>query len=283
MVPLPPAARALVDATLERAGLTSRERETVRAELEAHFHDGLRAGADLESLVRSYGDPQVVGALIGRAKRRSRAGIGALLLAAGAVIAILYAAAVFRLESAPAPGTDAVLEREAAAVLERVDYASRLLDHADGIVESYSIAAALRARHTLWAETESLVLLDRTLRAADSLSDERTRAALRDSLAALASRETLQPRHAVIDSARPVLLARLFGRDGRVDRAGLTLLRRTKGVERPSAAAVLLEPLYFAPRVTHLRLRRIVDAYIERRLDLATTAGAALTARIHSR
>jgi len=282
--PLPPAARTLVDATLAQARLTPRDRAAVRAELEAHFHDGLRAGNDLESLVRSYGDPLVVGALIGRAKRRSRLGIGTLILSASAAVAILYAVAVFRLErAAPPPSTDAALEREAAIVLERVDYASRLLGRADGIVESYSIAAGLRARHTLWAETESLVLLEKTLRAADSLSDAATRATLRDSLAALAERESLQPRRAVIDSVRLLLVDRLFGREGRVDRAGLTLLRRTKGVEHPSAAAVLLEPVYFAPRLTRLRLRHMVDASIKRRLDLASSAGAALVARVHTR
>lgn len=279
---LPPAARALVDATLARARLRGRERAAVRAELESHFRDGLDRGVGLEQLIESYGDPVVAGALIGRAKRRARSGVDAWAIAASAVLALVYIAAVVRLEMAAAPPSSVAiaLDQEAATVVHRVELAEDGLGTARGVLESFAIAADLRARHTLWAETESIILLDRTFRAADSLLDASGRAALADRLAHLAARETLRARRTVIDRARPVLVERLYGRNGRLDHSGLKLLQRTKGVDRLTIGAALLEPLYFAPRRSRAWIRRAVDAYVGSRLRRADAASASLAARL---
>ncbi|HUQ82932.1 MAG TPA: hypothetical protein VM076_17400 [Gemmatimonadaceae bacterium] len=281
MTPLPARAHALVDATIARAGLPATHRAVVRAELEAHFLDGLDAGASLDDLLCSYGDPLLAGSLIARATRRSRAGLGAWLMTASAVVALAYAGGVLRLQSAPSSPAGTALDREAEAVIASVQRAEDLLlAGAEGVAQSYAIAADLRARHTLWAETESVVLLERTLRAADLLLGERARAALADSLAALAERETLAPRRAVIQPALGALTERLFGRDGRVDRAGLRLLRRTKGVTHPSVTASLLEPFYFAPSLSPAEIRRAVEAAVDRRLARADSAARVLAGRV---
>jgi hypothetical protein len=203
-------------------------------------------------------------------------------MAAGAAFAIVYAGAVARLETAPAPPTGLALDREAAAVTERVRRADELLHQARDIGRSYAIAVELRARHTLWAETESVLLLERMTRAADSLLDESARAALADSLRVLEAREALVPRRSVIDSGRVLLVDRLYGRDGRIDRAGLRLLQRTKGVPRPDARALLLEPLYFAPRLSRTEVRRTVDAIVDGRVMRARAAGELLVHRLRS-
>src|SRR5690242_13611017 len=120
MTSLPSCAHALVDATIASARLPARQREVVRAELEAHFLDGLDAGVSLDDLVRAYGDPLQVGALIARATRRSHAGLGTWLLTASAVLALTYVGSVFRLQSAPPSLGGNVLDREAEAVFADV-------------------------------------------------------------------------------------------------------------------------------------------------------------------
>lgn len=282
MIALPAPAHALIEATLRGARLSARDRAVVRAELEAHFLDGLDAGVQLDELVRSYGDPCLAGSLIARAKRRSRAGVGTWLMGASAAAAIIYSTAVLRLATAPAPVVGVSLDREAETVLQHVWRAQGLLVRADGVLGSFAIAAELRARHSLWAEIESLLLLERTFRAGDSLLAPNDRVALSDSLAALNDREALSLRRVVIDATRPQLVDRLYGRNGRVDRAGLRLVLRTKGVERPTAKAVLVEPLYFAPRLSRAEVQRMVDEAIGRRSRDVEAAATALTARLHS-
>ena len=283
MTPLPARANALVDATIASARLPATQRAVVRAELESHFLDGLDAGTPLDELVRAYGDPLLAGSLIARATRRSRAGLGTWLMWVSAALALAYAGGVVRLQSAPPPPRGSMLDREAEAVIANVQRAELLLASAEGVPHSFAIAADLRARHTLWAETESVVLLDRTLRAADSLLGERARAELADSLVALAARETLVPRRAVIEPALGALTDRLFGRDGRLDRAGLRLLQRTKGVAQPSVTASLFEPFYFAPSRSRADVRRTVETAVGRRLTRADSAARALTVRVRDR
>jgi hypothetical protein len=79
--------------------------------------------------------------------------------------------------------------------------------------------------------------------AADSLLSPDVRASFLDGLRALSREEGLAPRLDVIRQTVPVLIDGLYGRDGRMDRAGLALLRRMQGVAEPSPGAMLLAPL----------------------------------------
>jgi hypothetical protein len=68
-----------------------------------------------------------------------------------------------------------------------------------------------------------------------------------------------------------------------VDRAGLRLLQRTKGVEHPSVKASLLEPFYFAPSRSRAAVRRMVEASVRRRLTRADSAARTLAVRVRYR
>lgn len=71
-VGLPAEIEAAVMDTVRRTRLWLSEKAEVAAELAAHFHDGLGAGAAPGDLVRSFGQPKRAARLIGRAKRRGR-------------------------------------------------------------------------------------------------------------------------------------------------------------------------------------------------------------------
>jgi hypothetical protein len=69
---LPKPLTDLVRSTVGRTRLWSLERAELAEELIAHFRDALEAGAEVEHLQRTFGDPRRVAVLIRRAKKRNR-------------------------------------------------------------------------------------------------------------------------------------------------------------------------------------------------------------------
>jgi hypothetical protein len=69
---LPPQLAELVLEVVRCTRLWKRERVAVAQELAAHFRDGLEAGASIETLAESFGDPVAAAKLVRRAKRRCR-------------------------------------------------------------------------------------------------------------------------------------------------------------------------------------------------------------------
>jgi hypothetical protein len=66
-----------IEEVLDRSGLEDTERADVRAELIAHFEDGLAAGRDVEELIGAFGEAQVAGRLIGAERGTAGIGVGA--------------------------------------------------------------------------------------------------------------------------------------------------------------------------------------------------------------
>jgi len=279
---LPHEARAVVEATVARARLHGADRQRVRDELESHFLDALDAGVPLSRLLSAYGDAGVTARLIRRARRQSPPRAVAAALALASALAACYMIAVARVQMAPVPARTGDIEIEARLVADRVDRADTLLRgvQEDGIVESFTIAAGLRRRRTLWGELASVPLLERTLAAADSLLPGTRRAELVDSLRVLARDESLAPRRTIISRVIPTMTDRLYGANGRMDRGGLRLVQRTKGVTRPSIWASVLEPLYFAPSLSREDIRRDLVMLIDARIAHADSAALRLTARL---
>lgn len=277
---LPSEAHDLVSATLAAARLPARDHAVVRLELESHFLDGLAAGESIVDLVAGFGNPAITAQLIRRARRRFRRRIGAWVVGPALAVAACYLGAVLRLMTAPAGTGAPALETEARYVAESAAHADSVLRTPAGIVESFRVAAALRDRRSLWAETASLIILDRAMAAADTALPPPEREVLEDSLRALALRATLQPRRDIVTATLPLVVERLYGVDGRIDREGLRLLRHTKGVGQLSAWAALLEPVYFARAVRRAELQRTLDRLIAARLASAELAGRRLAARL---
>ena len=281
MTRLPHHARALVEETVARARLHGADRERVRDELESHCLDALDAGVPMSRVLAAYGDAELTARLIGRAMHRSsRRTITMLALASG--VAACYMIAVARVQMAPVPARTSDIEIEARLVADRVDRADTLLRGAreDGIVESFTIAAELRRRHTLWGELASVPLLERTLAAADSFLPAARRVELVDSLRVLATDESLVPRRTIISRVIPTMADRLFGANGRMDRGGLRMVQRTKGVTRPSIWAAALEPLYFARALSREEIRRDLVVLIDARIAHSDSAARRLAARL---
>jgi hypothetical protein len=275
---LPVEAQQLVDETLNAARLPARDRDAVRLELECHVLDALDAGVELSEVVARYGDPGLTASLIRRAKRRGARGKRILVTVAGA--AACYMVAVLGVQTAPALDSARELEREAASVVELVSSAQSRLRSRTGIWDAYRVALSLRSRRTLWSETESLVLLDRVMIAGDALLSPPERARLIDSLRAAAMREPLTPRLDVIEPMMTSLIRRVYGVNGRIDRAGLRLLQRTKGVPNPSLSALFLEPFYFATPKSRNEVQHLVQRIVNGRVRDAERAGHRLAARL---
>jgi len=172
------------------------------------------------------------------------------------------------------------LDHEAQQVADLVARAQSQLHSPHGVWESYAIAVDLRRRHSLWSEPASIVLLDELAAAADSLLAPPERTKLADSLRMLDATESLLPRQDVVRATIPSLVSRLYSRNGRVDRAGLRLLQRTKGVASPALSALLLEPLYFARPVSRRELEQMVQFIVKTRVAHATAVGQRLKARL---
>ncbi len=98
-----------VETTLQQSGLSSAavnvirrvvmksrlwpaERQDVLEELVSHFHEGLDAGAHMEDLLDSFGDPAETAPLIRRAKRRQRPLMWRATFVSFQVIALMLAA-----------------------------------------------------------------------------------------------------------------------------------------------------------------------------------------------
>ncbi len=115
---LPDPLRAIVERVVRSARLWPSERRDVRAELESHFHEGMRdmledgvaLDESIEILHDSFGDPATAAKLIGRSKRKGRPMIwkitvGILItLTASTVLAGGLAAYLFMGE--PSPSVD---------------------------------------------------------------------------------------------------------------------------------------------------------------------------------
>jgi len=277
---LPRDALDVIDATIAAARLGERGRSDVRLELESHFLDGLDAGVPLEDLIDRFGDPLVTGRLIRRTKRRPGGAIRDCTLTGAAIAAGWYLVAFVRLATAPAGPAMPHLEAEARYVAESVARSDAALSTPAAILAGFDVASDLRGRRTLWAETASLLLLDRVMSAADSLLTADDRQALVDSLRALARRETLAPRLGIIMGTVPLVVRRVHGLAGRVDQGGLQLWRHTKGVTTVSAWARLLEPLYFSGASSLAETRHEVVSLIGARVALAEIASRRLSSRL---
>ena len=278
--PLPAELRGLVDRTLSAARLRARERERVRQELECHFADGLDAGMPAATLAASFGDPEIAGTMIRRARRPAYRRARTVMRTSFALAAAGYIAAVISVQSAGDSPLGSVLAHEAEQVSFAVASAEPGFADAQRIVESYHIAASLRRRRDYWSETSSLVLLDRVAQAADTLLDERGREWLRDSLRALEASEGLAPRRDLVDATVPVLVASLYGRDGRIGPRGRRLIVHTKSGRTLSPHALLLEPFYFALPVSRQRLQAFVSDITAAQLARADVAARRLTVRV---
>jgi hypothetical protein len=272
---LPPLLNDLVERTLASARLSGRQEEQVRAELEAHFIDGLGTGATPAALATSFGNADVAGALIGRASRRTR--VARLRRLAGPMTCLsgCYLVAALLVHTAPdTPGGER-LAQSAAVVARRVTEAEAALEQ-QRFIEGYHIAAGLRGERTYWSETASILLLDRISRSADSVPSV---AWLRDSLVALEGREGLAPRRAIIEAAKPLLVDGVYGRGGRIGAHGRQLLVFSKGGTGLSLGAVLLEPLYFALPVSRQRVERLVTQISDARVAASLAAASDLASR----
>ncbi|GJM26095.1 MAG: hypothetical protein DHS20C16_25100 [Phycisphaerae bacterium] len=117
---LPDPLQTIVERVVRSARLWPSERRDVRAELESHFHEGMREMLDdgiapdesIEMLHDAFGDPTLAAQLIGRSKRKGRPMIwkvtiaAMLTLATGTVLAGGFAAYLFLGE--PTPSVDYV-------------------------------------------------------------------------------------------------------------------------------------------------------------------------------
>ena len=275
---LPVEAQRLVELTLGAARLRGPDAARVRRELEDHFLDGIDAGVPIDRLIERFGRPELTGRLIGEAKGSGPGWVATALMHASAVAALVYIAAVVGLHARPASSSASALEREAREVAELALLAESLLESREGVRESFAIAERLRGRGSLWSETASLLLLERAMIAGDSLLSSSERAELRERLRAIGGRHGFAPRADVL-STLPRVVERVHGETGRPDREGLRLLQRTKGVARPSAGAVLVEPLYFARAVDREELRVALEGRVAERWRVAGEAGERLAGR----
>ena len=102
---LPAKAAERIEASLETARLSRRDREEVADELAAHVEDGLASGRNIEAILADFddGDPARTGVLIGRSIRRRRRAETAPVRAMGllvAAVAVVYAGIFARLHTA---------------------------------------------------------------------------------------------------------------------------------------------------------------------------------------
>jgi hypothetical protein len=271
--------RALVDRTVDATRLNARDKAAVRQDLENHFLDGTAAGVPLREIVRDFGDPMLTAHLITRSKRTHQPALFALTLAA-AIVAMIYSVAVFRLHTAPPWSGATAIDGEAAEVVGQAARVDSLLTTPGGIPEGFAVAASLRGRRNLWSEPTSLVLLDRAMSAADSLLPRADREALLLALRALEREGALHLDTAVIASTMPLLVDRLYAVNGRIDRDGLRLLQRTKGVAEPGGWALLLEPFFFAPSWSRTKIDGALRYVIRERFGEAEKAAVRLVARL---
>jgi hypothetical protein len=86
---LPPEAKEIVRRVVKRTRLWLSEKVEVAHELIAHFADGIESGANVETLIKKFGDERKAAKLIRRAKKRNRPLPWHILRALGWVIVAL--------------------------------------------------------------------------------------------------------------------------------------------------------------------------------------------------
>jgi hypothetical protein len=267
---LPVEAARLVEHVVQAARLSPSQADRVRADLEAHFHDGLERRIPIGELVASFGDPGIVASLIRTARPNPRRSLARYGLAAGIALVAAYGLAFARVAAFPASDAPRSLDTELAAIAATVASAERGLGTSAGIEMSFEIARELAAATSLWKRAAGVVLVETTLRAGDSVLSV-------DSRRELLTRIGNELRRPVADAAtiaetEQALAGRLSGNEGRMDQGRLRVLRLAKGVAHPELFARLLEPIYFSHGVGPAELQALAEQLVRRRVAAAEQA-----------
>jgi hypothetical protein len=279
-VTLPVEAARLIEQVVRSAGLSPSQADRVRSDLEAHFHDGLDRRIPVRELIASFGEPGTVASLIRHTTRRTRYGwLSRYGLAAGIAV-LAYGVALAQVASFPVSGPRSELDAELAAIAATVAGAEHSLRNRTEVEASFEIARDLTVAGTLWKRVAGVVLLEKTLRAGDSLltagAQQRLLALVRENLQSPVADE------AGVAKAQMALALRLAGSQGRMDQDRLRLLRLAKGVGDRAWSAWLLEPIYFSRALDPAELHAIAAQLVLRRVAAAEQARQRLLHRLAS-
>ena len=267
---LPVEAAKLVEQVVRAARLSPTQAHRVRADLEAHFHDGLDRCMPVGELIASFGDPGIVASLIRTARPNPRRSLARYGLAAGIALVAAYGLAFARVASFPASDAPRSLDTELAAIAATVASAERGLGTAAGVETSFEVARELTAASSLWKRAAGVVLLETTLEAGDSVLSAETRCELLTRVEEELRRPVAD--ETTVAQAERALAERLLGNDGRMDQGRLQVIRLAKGVLNPELSARLLEPIYFSRGVASVELHAMAEQLVRRRVAAAEQA-----------
>jgi hypothetical protein len=278
---LPAEHRALVARLVRDARLSDDDSLDVAEELLWHFEDGLARGVAPADLVMAFGPLDQTATLIHRSRRRlAKPWRRCAALAAGVCLTALTGAYVSRAvalhaaspliatpRTAPNPwDAPAWVRGAAAASTAREQARARLRDasattRAAVIVANLGAAAALRREYAL--ETD-LAAMDIIHDAAVALSGVEVDDAVDDALERALAPDGALLRAAVVRAAYDDLLDRVYSSQeggAQVTAKGLRMLQALRGKTNPGAAAIILEPVYFALPARRWELEREIEAF----------------------
>jgi hypothetical protein len=277
---LPIEAARLVDHVVRAARLPPSQADRVRADLEAHFHDGLERRIPIGELIASFGAPDTVASLIRHTtKQDGYRTLSRCALAAGLAVTVAYGIAFARVATYPTSG-QRELDAQLTAVVTTVARAERGLHTGTDVEPAFEIARQLTHSGSLWERVAGFVLLEKAIHAGDSLltaaANQRLLALVRDDLRSrVANDET-------IAAAEQALLSRLVGSQGRMDQDRLRLLRMAKGFADRAWSARLLEPVYFSRALEPAEVRAVAVHLVRQRVAAAEKARQALLRRLET-
>ncbi|HET8623447.1 MAG TPA: hypothetical protein VFM14_07780 [Gemmatimonadales bacterium] len=267
---LPIEAARLIEQVVRAARLPPSQANRVRADLVAHFHDGLDRRVPVGELIASFGDPGDVASLIRAARPTPRRSLAHYGLAASIAMVAAYGLAFARVASFPASEAPRSLDAELAAVAAITASAEHALGTPAGVETSFEIARELTAAGSLWRRAAGVVLLETTLRAGDSVLSVESRRELLTRVEHELRRPVADA--ATVAEAKQALGERLLGNEGRMDQGRLRVLRLAKGVVHPELSARLLEPIYFSRGVGPAELHAMAEQLVRRKVAAAEQA-----------